>query len=98
MRPRPEHADAGGAKQSRIRRLEARGLPAVRGITHPSEIAKPRAMLDPEDHEEDDVLTSRNADVRTIAVSAVEGKATYGGSFFVKPLIKGDEMTFLEIH
>jgi quercetin dioxygenase-like cupin family protein len=43
-------------------------------------------------------LTSRNADVKAIAVSAVEGKATYGGAFFVKPLIKGDEMTFLEIH
>ena len=42
-------------------------------------------------------LTSRNADVKAIAVSAVEGKATYGGAFFVKPLIKGDEMTFLEI-
>jgi unsaturated pyranuronate lyase len=43
------------------------------------------------------VLTSRNADVKTIAVSAVEGKPTYGGELHVKPLIKGEEMTFLEI-
>jgi quercetin dioxygenase-like cupin family protein len=44
------------------------------------------------------VIKSRNADVKAIAVSAVEGKSTYGGEFFVKPLMKGDEMTFLEIH
>ena len=43
------------------------------------------------------MIKSRNADVKPIAVSAVEGKPTYGGEFFVKPLIKGDEMTFLEI-
>jgi quercetin dioxygenase-like cupin family protein len=33
-----------------------------------------------------------------VAVSAVEGKPMYGGNMLVKPLIKGDEMTFLEIH
>ena len=43
------------------------------------------------------MLTSRNADVKTIAVSAVEGKPTYGGELHVKPLIMGEEMTFLEI-
>jgi quercetin dioxygenase-like cupin family protein len=43
------------------------------------------------------VLTSRNADVETIVVSAVEGKPTYGGELYVKPLIAGEEMTFLEI-
>jgi quercetin dioxygenase-like cupin family protein len=43
------------------------------------------------------VIKSRNADVKAVAVSAVEGKATYGGDLLVKPLIKGDEMTFLEI-
>jgi quercetin dioxygenase-like cupin family protein len=43
------------------------------------------------------VIKSRNTDVEAIAVGAVEGKPTYGGEFFVKPLIKGDEMTFLEI-
>jgi quercetin dioxygenase-like cupin family protein len=43
------------------------------------------------------VLTSRNTEVATIAVKAVEGKPTYGGELMVKPLIKGDEMTFLEI-
>jgi quercetin dioxygenase-like cupin family protein len=43
------------------------------------------------------VITSRNADVKAVAVSAVEGKPMYGGEMLVKPLIKGDEMTFLEI-
>ena len=44
------------------------------------------------------VIKSRNADVEAVAVSAVEGKPLYGGDMLVKPLIKGDEMTFLEIH
>jgi quercetin dioxygenase-like cupin family protein len=44
------------------------------------------------------MLFSRSADVKTIKVNAVEGKHTYGGELCVKPLIKGDEMTFLEIH
>jgi quercetin dioxygenase-like cupin family protein len=44
------------------------------------------------------VITSRNADVKAIRVSAVEGKPLYGGELLVKPLIKGEEMTFLEIH
>src|ERR1700741_5560017 len=44
------------------------------------------------------VIKSRNADVGARAESAVEGKPTYGGDLLVKPLIKGDEMTFLEIH
>lgn len=44
-----------------------------------------------------DVLAARNADVKAIEVTAVEGKAAYGGALLVKPLIKGDEMTFLEI-
>jgi quercetin dioxygenase-like cupin family protein len=43
------------------------------------------------------VIASKNSDVQTMAVSAVEGKPTYGGDLLVKPLIKGDEMTFLEI-
>jgi quercetin dioxygenase-like cupin family protein len=43
------------------------------------------------------VLSARNADVKAIRVTAVEGKPTYGGELAVKPLIKGDEMTFLEI-
>ena len=43
------------------------------------------------------VIGSRNADVEAIKVSAVEGKPTYGGDLVVKPLIKGEEMTFLEI-
>jgi quercetin dioxygenase-like cupin family protein len=48
--------------------------------------------------EEDHVLLSRNADVETIRVKAIEGKLAYGGDLRVKPLIKGDEMAFLEIH
>jgi len=44
------------------------------------------------------MLLSRNADVKAIRVNAVEGKLAYGGNLLVKPLIKGDEMTFLEIH
>jgi quercetin dioxygenase-like cupin family protein len=43
------------------------------------------------------MLSSRNADIKSITVSAVEGKPTYGGELVVKPLIKGDKMTFLEI-
>src|SRR5262249_24035685 len=44
------------------------------------------------------MLLSRNADVKAIKVNAIEGRRTYGGDLLVKPLIKGDEMTFLEIH
>jgi quercetin dioxygenase-like cupin family protein len=44
------------------------------------------------------VLLSRNADVKAIKVNTIEGRRTYGGDLSVKPLIKGDEMTFLEIH
>src|SRR5580693_8348185 len=43
------------------------------------------------------MIKSRNADIEAVAVSAVEGKPVYGGHMLVKPLIKGDEMTFLEI-
>ena len=44
------------------------------------------------------MIVSRNADVAAVTVEAIEGKAIYGGALKVKPLIKGDEMTFLEIH
>jgi quercetin dioxygenase-like cupin family protein len=47
---------------------------------------------------EADVITSRNKDVEAVRVSAVEGKPVYGGELLVKPLIGGEEMTFLEIH
>jgi len=43
------------------------------------------------------VISARNTDVTEIRVNAVEGKPTYGGELAVKPLIKGEEMTFLEI-
>jgi quercetin dioxygenase-like cupin family protein len=44
------------------------------------------------------MLAARNADVPVVAVNAVEGKPTYGGAFLMKLLVKGDEMTFLELH
>lgn len=44
------------------------------------------------------MLSARNSEVMPLTVSAVEGKPTYGGNLVVKPLIKGDQMTFLEIH
>jgi quercetin dioxygenase-like cupin family protein len=43
------------------------------------------------------MIKSRNSDIEAVAVKSVEGKAVYGGDMLVKPLIKGDEMTFLEI-
>ena len=44
------------------------------------------------------MLSAKNSEVVPLTVSAVEGKPTYGGNLVVKPLIKGDQMTFLEIH
>ena len=44
------------------------------------------------------MLSAKNSEVVPLTVSAVEGKPTYGGNLVVKPLIKGDRMTFLEIH
>ena len=44
------------------------------------------------------MIKSRNAEVKAVAVNAVEGKPIYGGEMFVKPLMNGEEMTFLEIH
>src|SRR5437588_765417 len=44
------------------------------------------------------MLKSRNSDVEAVRVSAVEGKPLYGGEMLVKPMMKGDQMTFLEIH
>ena len=44
------------------------------------------------------MVLSRNADVQAIRVKAIEGRPAYGGDLFVKPLVKGEEMTFLEIH
>lgn len=43
------------------------------------------------------MIKSRNSDVEPVVVKSVEGKAIYGGDMLVKPLMKGDEMTFLEI-
>jgi hypothetical protein len=40
------------------------------------------------------MILSKNADVKAITVKAIEGKPMYGGDLLVKPLIKGDEMTF----
>jgi quercetin dioxygenase-like cupin family protein len=44
------------------------------------------------------MILSKNSDVKPIVVKAIEGKPMYGGDLLVKPLIKGDQMTFLEIH
>jgi len=44
------------------------------------------------------MILSRNADVQGVIVRSIEGKPMYGGDLLIKPLIKGDEMTFLEIH
>src|SRR5438067_12222640 len=47
---------------------------------------------------EAEMIASRNAEVAAVAVKAVEGKPMYGGDMLVKPLMTGEEMTFLEIH
>jgi quercetin dioxygenase-like cupin family protein len=44
------------------------------------------------------MILSRNAEVKAVNVKAIEGESVYGGDLLVKPLIQGDEMTFLEIH
>ncbi|MBV8752526.1 MAG: cupin domain-containing protein [Hyphomicrobiales bacterium] len=43
------------------------------------------------------MIKSKNSDVEAVTVKSVEGKAVSGGDMLVKPLMKGDEMTFLEI-
>jgi quercetin dioxygenase-like cupin family protein len=40
---------------------------------------------------------AKNSDVKAIVVKTIEGKPM-NGNLLVKPLIKGDQMTFLEIH
>src|SRR5471032_668883 len=44
------------------------------------------------------MISARNAEVAAVVVKVVEGKPMYGGDMLVNPLMKGDEMTFLEIH
>ncbi len=44
------------------------------------------------------MILSKNADVNAITVKAIEGEAVYGGDLRVKPMLKGDEMTIMEIH
>ena len=43
------------------------------------------------------MILSKNADVKSLVVKSIEGKQM-NGDLLVKPLIKGDEMTLLEIH
>lgn len=43
------------------------------------------------------MLLSKNADVNAINVKAIEGQTVYGGDLMVKPMLKGDEMTIMEI-
>ena len=44
------------------------------------------------------MLRARNADVEAINVKSIEGEAVFGGDLMVKPMMKGDEMTIMEIH
>lgn len=44
------------------------------------------------------MLLAKNADVAPVSVKAIEGQPMYGGDLLVKPLIKGEEMVFMEIH
>ena len=44
------------------------------------------------------MILSKNADVEAITVKTIEGKPMYGGDLLVKPLITGEQMTFLEIY
>ena len=44
------------------------------------------------------MILSKNSDVKGINVKTIEGKPMYGGDLLVKPLIKGEQMTLLEIH
>ena len=48
--------------------------------------------------QETDMLLSRNPDIEAVSVKAIEGETVYGGELMVKPMLKGDEMTILEIH
>ena len=43
------------------------------------------------------MILSRNSDVKGLVVKKIEGKPM-NGDLLVKPMIKGDEMTLLEIH
>jgi quercetin dioxygenase-like cupin family protein len=43
------------------------------------------------------MILSKNTDVEALVVKSIEGKPM-NGDLLVKPLIKGDEMTLLEIH
>src|SRR5438093_11588509 len=43
------------------------------------------------------MILSRNSDVKVLVVKKIEGKPM-NGDLLVKPMIKGDEMTFLEIY
>ena len=43
------------------------------------------------------MILSKNADVQALVVKSIEGKPM-NGDLLVKPLIKGDAMTLLEIH
>lgn len=44
------------------------------------------------------MLLMKNADAPTVSVKAIEGQSIYGGELHAKPMMKGDEMVFMEIH
>jgi quercetin dioxygenase-like cupin family protein len=74
-------------------------LTSSRGAdTVTTEFGNPRVGYLPAFRKEQHMILSRNSDVRGVIVKSIEGKPMYGGDLLVKPLIKGDEMTFLEIH
>jgi len=43
------------------------------------------------------MLRAKNADVEAINVKAIEGETVFGGDLMVKPMMKGDKMTIMEI-
>jgi quercetin dioxygenase-like cupin family protein len=41
---------------------------------------------------------SKNAEVKALVINAIEGVPTRGGAFHIKPLLKGELMSLLEVH
>ena len=82
----------------------AAGLYALHGVSRSGTIFTlvvrtiDDTLLDQGASTEVNVITSRNAEVMALAANAVEGKRLYGGDMLVKTLMRGDEMTLLELH
>jgi quercetin dioxygenase-like cupin family protein len=41
---------------------------------------------------------SKNADVKALVIQSIEGVPTTRGTFDIKPLLKGEHMSLLEVH